>query len=130
MIDCGAGASGRLLPRSQAACKEGDILLALKIQTDTYLKRSLPHGQPRQQRTLLFLPLILFFTMVGVILLGSALLSFSSGYSWLFGTVLGYALLVGPFAERALPLLPGSLFIISNGEGTVIFVGMFAIVFV
>lgn len=68
--------------------------------------------------------------MEGVVLLAGALLSSSSGNSWFLGTVLKSILLRGASAARDLPELPASLSLITNSGGTLVFICMFALVFV
>jgi hypothetical protein len=73
---------------------------------------------------------MIFFTMESVVLLGGALFSSSSGISWLPGTLLVHLLFARSFAAQALPGMPMSLVPITSAAGTLIFIVIFAALFV
>ncbi|HEX6477387.1 MAG TPA: glycosyltransferase family 39 protein [Ktedonobacteraceae bacterium] len=102
----------------------------LKIKTDTYPNKLLLHNPYPQQGKLGLFPLGLFFTMEGFVLLAGALLSSSSGNSWFLGTLLEHVFSTGASAAQALPALPASLSLITDSGGTLVFLSMFALVFV
>jgi hypothetical protein len=104
--------------------------VVLKIKTDTYPNKLLLYNPYPQRSKLMLFPLMLFFMMEGVVLLTGALLSSFSGHSWFFGTLLERILSTGASAARALPALPTSLSLITNSGGTLVFIAMFALVFV
>ncbi len=68
--------------------------------------------------------------MESVVLLAGALFSSSSGISWIPGTLLEHLLFARSFAAQALPGLPMSLVPITSAAGTLIFIAIFATLFV
>jgi Dolichyl-phosphate-mannose-protein mannosyltransferase len=104
--------------------------VVLKIKTDTYPNKLLLHSPYLQRSKLMLLPLMLFLMMETIVLLTGALLSSFSGNSWFLGTLLAHIFLTRSSAARIWPALPASLSLITNSGGTLVFIGMFALVFV